>query len=609
MSDSEWVQLLEPTKKRMVYANITTGECSWNPPVGATYQPASDDQWWELRDPSTGKPYYFNASTGITVWGRPASGHIVALAKLQEAQQHLASSPQKSQRPSVSTGSSAQPVQQQPVQQQQQYQEQQQQQASAPVHTAPQPAQQPIASPAQSAAQTPVNDPQRHASLAQMLRREPSTDQSLLSSPRSQSLSTTPTQGRGPPPAPPGPTPRVNFGEVHTGSPALSDMKEKLSTHKKGLFRRKVSLHNMLAWDRDVIPRPMLLTLRKEQKKAAIDMFKLVQQFMGDRGARSKDAAQTAQDIVRICWDEADAKLRDELFLQLCKQTNSHPKVMLCEKGWELMVVALSFFPPTHNFIGYLRGYIARHADSTAGDIAMLAQTAFKRLERVSKTGRKQGASSPSLDDIQSAITRIRNPSVFGSSLEEVMELQQASHPDLPFPFVLQVLSNAVLHLEGTRTEGIFRVPGDIDGVNALRLKMDRGEEPSGLSDPHVPASTLKLWFRELTEPLVPAELYEHCIASCYDTAASVATVDQLPPTNRAIVLFIVRFLQTIGQEENQPYTKMTYDNLSMVWAPNFLRCPSEDPMVIFNNTKKEMNFVRQLVLHLDTQEAAPFFT
>ena len=44
----------------------------------------------------------------------------------------------------------------------------------------------------------------------------------------------------------------------------------------------------MLAWDRDMIPRPMLLTLKKEQKKAAIDMFKLVQQYMGDRGSKCK---------------------------------------------------------------------------------------------------------------------------------------------------------------------------------------------------------------------------------------------------------------------------------------------------------------------------------
>ena len=126
------------------------------------------------------------------------------------------------------------------------------------------------------------------------------------------------------------------------------------------------------------------------------------------------------------------------------------------------------------------------------------------------------------------------------------------------------------------------------------------------------------------------------------DSEKSVALIDRLPDINKTILMFITRFLQVgtvgtctardaacllstyipvpapahsstlssfpvqiIGQPENQPATKMTYDNLSMVWAPNFLRCPSDDPMVIFNNTKREMTFVRQLVLNLNTDSVA----
>jgi hypothetical protein len=55
-------------------------------------------------------------------------------------------------------------------------------------------------------------------------------------------------------------------------------------------------------------------------------------------------------------------------------------------------------------------------------------------------------------------------------------------------------------------------VPGDIDAVNALKVKMDKGERARDLQDPHVPASALKLWFRELAEPIIPAELYDECI-------------------------------------------------------------------------------------------------
>jgi hypothetical protein len=46
-------------------------------------------------------------------------------------------------------------------------------------------------------------------------------------------------------------------------------------------------------------------------------------------------------------------------------------------------------------------------------------------------------------------------------------------------------------------------VPGDVDAVNLLRLKIDRCTVDESLNDPHVAASLLKLWFRELSEPLI----------------------------------------------------------------------------------------------------------
>lgn len=51
-----------------------------------------------------------------------------------------------------------------------------------------------------------------------------------------------------------------------------------------------------------------------------------------------------------------------------------------------------------------------------------------------------------------------------------------------------------------------FRVPGDIDEVNSQKVKLDRWEVPISITDPHVPASLLKLWFRELHEPLIPEQ-------------------------------------------------------------------------------------------------------
>lgn len=54
----------------------------------------------------------------------------------------------------------------------------------------------------------------------------------------------------------------------------------------QGLFRRKVSIANMLAWSSEPIKKPMIVTTDRTVKKEAVDLFKLIQTYMGDR--RSK---------------------------------------------------------------------------------------------------------------------------------------------------------------------------------------------------------------------------------------------------------------------------------------------------------------------------------
>lgn len=41
--------------------------------------------------------------------------------------------------------------------------------------------------------------------------------------------------------------------------------------------------------------------------------------------------------------------------------------------------------------------------------------------------------------------------------------------------------------------------------------------------------------------------------------------------------------------------------NLAMVMAPNVLRCGSDDPRVIFDNARREMTFLKTLIVHYDT--------
>ncbi|KAI5996819.1 hypothetical protein EDC04DRAFT_3096415 [Pisolithus marmoratus] len=55
------------------------------------------------------------------------------------------------------------------------------------------------------------------------------------------------------------------------------------------------------------------------------------------------------------------------------------------------------------------------------------------------------------------------------------------------------------------KCEGIFRVPGDSDLVSRLKLRIDRGYYTlENVDDPHMLASLLKLWLRELCDPSSP---------------------------------------------------------------------------------------------------------
>uniref|UniRef100_A0A1A8ETN9 Rho GTPase-activating protein 39 n=2 Tax=Nothobranchius korthausae TaxID=1143690 RepID=A0A1A8ETN9_9TELE len=372
--------------------------------------------------------------------------------------------------------------------------------------------------------------------------------------------------------------------------------------HTQGLFRRKVSIANMLAWSSEPIKKPMIVTTDRTVKKEAVDIFKLIQMYMGDRRSKA-DPFSVALEVVVRGW--SNQGLRDELYIQLCRQTTENFRYDSLERGWELMAICLAFFPPTPRFHAYLEGYICRHMDplnDTKGvAISSYAKYCYRKLTKGALTGAKKGLQKPCLEEIHHARNAIFHPSMFSSSLEEVMALQKERYPDRQLPWVQTRLSEEVLGLNGDQTEGIFRVPGDIDEVNALKLQVDQWKIPTGLEDPHIPASLLKLWYRELEEPLIPHEFYEECINSYDNPEAAISVVLGLPHINKLVLCYLIRFLQVFAQPANVPITKMDVNNLAMVMAPNCLRCQSDDPRVIFENTRKEMSFIRVLIQRLDT--------
>lgn len=57
-------------------------------------------------------------------------------------------------------------------------------------------------------------------------------------------------------------------------------------------------------------------------------------------------------------------------------------------------------------------------------------------------------------------------------------------------------------------------------------------------------ASLMKLWYRELEEPLIPMNFYKQCINNCDDPVAAIAVVQSLPELNRLVLCYFIHFLQ-----------------------------------------------------------------
>jgi len=242
--------------------------------------------------------------------------------------------------------------------------------------------------------------------------------------------------------------------------------------------------------------------------------------------------------------------------------------------------------------------------DERIKTIQILSQHCYRKLAKTCIVGPR--GKTLSLKEIEQRMNAAFHFSYFGETLEDIMEQQRKNEvSDLNVPAIMVFLANSILELNGSQTEGIFRVPGDVDSISELRYQVEKKNfNLNGCTDPNVPASLLKLWLRELAEPVIPAYAYDECIEigkkECTQDASVLARelIESLPEINRLVIHYMTDFLKVIAKPENQKFTKMTLANLAMVFAPNFLRCPSENPQVIFENTKYEQAFIRILITY-----------
>jgi len=146
---------------------------------------------------------------------------------------------------------------------------------------------------------------------------------------------------------------------------------------------------------------------------------------------------------------------------------------------------------------------------------------------------------------------------------------------DIVPPVVQQTVSYLQCH--ALDCEGIFRRSANAKDVREVQESFDRGSavDFSAYADVHVPAVILKTFLRELPEPILTFDLYNH-ILSLWDMdrdvrvkVASQLITTRLPEENYFVLKFILTFLTEVVS--NAHINKMTSSNLSIVFGPNLL--------------------------------------
>jgi len=306
--------------------------------------------------------------------------------------------------------------------------------------------------------------------------------------------------------------------------------------------------------------------------------------------------------------------IRNECMILLCKQCNGNPNPSHTVRGLQLLGLVLTAFPPTS---AHLQEAICHFLQAlpldprATVDMKLFCESAEKRLRRSVLTGpRKALPSDTEFRNMTKVGKGIVEQHVFGVTIEEYMNwqneniLEQANEHNND-PVILVVLAEALERLRGFETEGIFRLPGHTHQVERLRdelphLKIVQNRKQmvvdDWLKDPHVCASVFKLWLRELADPVVPDQFYQEAIESSHDIKKCVEICKKIPEDNRTILNFVIHFLSRLSEDHVVQKTKMTIENLAVVFAPNILRSKSTDPMTIMRNSNSEKQFVKTLV-------------
>jgi len=185
-----------------------------------------------------------------------------------------------------------------------------------------------------------------------------------------------------------------------------------------------------------------------------------------------------------------------------------------------------------------------------------------------------------SVDQTIDGTNRPAKPNYFSSSLRtQKFRSNQGGIPNIMFECITQI------QMRGIDVKGLFRVPGNHLKIQETQKLLQAGKKVNFYElDILLIASILKLWLRELPDPLIPFNFYDKLIAlgSTLPQLTEEEKIDQKINLRNIIrnirrphidcLSYLILFLSKVAK--NSEVNKMHAKNLATVIAPNILYRP-----------------------------------
>uniref|UniRef100_A0A8C1PE57 Rho GTPase activating protein 12a n=1 Tax=Cyprinus carpio TaxID=7962 RepID=A0A8C1PE57_CYPCA len=182
---------------------------------------------------------------------------------------------------------------------------------------------------------------------------------------------------------------------------------------------------------------------------------------------------------------------------------------------------------------------------------------------------------------------------VFGSSLSSLCQRECTTVPHFVLMCIEQVENN------GLGVDGLYRVSGNLAIIQKLRFAVNHDEkvdlEDSKWEDIHVTTGALKMFFRELPEPLFPYAFFNNFISAIkmpdyrQKVQAVKDLIKQLPRPNHDTIQALFKHLKKVIQHVDE--NRMTTQSVAIVFGPTLLR-----PEVETANMAVHMVYQNQIV-------------